>query len=417
MIVVLSLYRPRLEDFLAAQGEKILALIPDSMRTAREAGDPGYPIRTIDRWDNYNELARLAGEFETLGVTAVATIDEPCIRAAAFLRGLLGLPGQDHESAVACTDKSVMKRRLAAHGIPVAEHRVVHSVAEIREFLDEIGDAIVVKPRSGFGTINTHRVGLDNFDDLAAAGAFAPPRDLPEYFWSTSMTSDLGQVSYLVERYVDVVAEYHCELMLHEGEEVHCLAARYANPVLADHAVGSVWLHHRSAEAVEVRRLTRAAAKALGVTHGFGHCEVLRDRTGRWFVGEFGSRPGGSMIPRSLKLSYGIDNLALLADQLCGRRPRKQPPPRRIPGAIAWLAIPVESGVITDMPDEAQLLGLPGVIDAEIVMRPGDSTKGLTSGAMFHAAYIFCVGENAQEAEDFAKHAQRACHIAVDPAA
>ncbi|MGV0716112.1 hypothetical protein ABQE93_11980 [Mycolicibacterium sp. XJ662] len=417
MIVVLSLYRPRLEDHLAAQGEKILALIPESMRTAREASDPGYPVRTIERWDDYNELTRLAAEFESLGVTAVATIDEPCIRAAAFLRDLLGLPGQDHESAVACTDKSVMKRRLAARGIPVAEHRIVHSVAEIREFQDEIGDVIVVKPRSGFGTINTHRVDRHDFDHLTAAGAFAPPRDLPEYFRSTSMMSDLGRVSYLVERYVDVVAEYHCELLLHEGEEVHCLAARYTNPVLADHAVGSVWLHHQSVEAAEVRKLTRAAASALGMTHGFGHCEVFRDRTGRWFVGEFASRPGGLMIPRSLKLSYGIDNLALLADQLAGRTPRKQLPDRRVPGAIAWLAIPVEPGVITDMPDEAQLLSLPGVIDAEIVMRPGDSSKGLTAGSMYHAAYVFCVGENAQEAEDFAKHAQRACRVAVDRAA
>jgi hypothetical protein len=245
MIVVLSLYRPRLEDFLAKRGKKILAVIPDSMRPAREATNPGYPIRTIDQWDNYNELARLAGEFECLGVTAVATIDEPCIRAAAFLRDLLGLPGQDHESAVACTDKSVMKRRLAAARIPVAEHRVVHSVAQIREFLDEVGDDIVVKPRCGFGTINTHRVSRDNFDELAAAGAFAAPRDLPEYFRSTTLTSDLGRVSYLVERYVDV-AEYHCEMLLHEGSEVHCLAGRYSNPILSDHAAGSVLLDPNS---------------------------------------------------------------------------------------------------------------------------------------------------------------------------
>jgi hypothetical protein len=75
---------------------------------------PANPIRTIDHWDNYNALARLAGELEALGATGVATIDEPCIRAAAFLRDQLGLPGQNHQSAVASTDKSVMKKRLAA---------------------------------------------------------------------------------------------------------------------------------------------------------------------------------------------------------------------------------------------------------------------------------------------------------------
>ena len=348
-------------------------------------------------------------------MTSVTTIDEPCIRAAAFLRDLLGLPGQDHEGAVACTDKSVMKRRLAAEGIPVAEHRVVHSVAQIRDFLDDIGGDIVVKPRCGFGRINTHRVSQDNFEQLAAAGAFAPPRDLPEYFESTTMTSDLGRVSYVVERYVDVAAEYHCELMLHEGSEVHCVAGRYSNPILSDCAAGSVWLDHQTPEAITVRELTRAAASALGMIHGFGHCEIFRDRSGQWLVGEFASRPGGVMIPRSLKLSYGIDNLALLADQLAGCLPVSESGDNP-GGTIAWLAVPAESGMITDIPDETQLLRMPGVIEAEIVMRPGDSNKGLAS-TMYNAAYIFCIGDNPQEAEAFAKNAQQACRVTVDPAA
>jgi biotin carboxylase len=415
MIVVLSLYRPRLEDFLMARGERILGLIPDCVRASREAANPGYPIRTVDRWDDFTELARLAGEFEALGVTAVATIDEPCIRAAAFLRDLLGLPGQNLDSAVACTDKSVMKQRLSAAGVPVAEHRVVHSVREIAEFLDEIGDDIVVKPRCGFGTINTHRVSRRNIDELAAAGAFRAPRDLPSYFDSTTMTADIGRVSYQVERYVDVVAEYHCELLLHEGSEVHCVAGRYSSPILSDHAAGSVWLDPMSAEAAKVCGLTRAAAAALGVTHGFGHCEVFRDRSGRWLVGEFASRPGGLMIPRALQLSYGINNLELLADQLAGRRPRTERG-TRVGGALAWLAIPVEPGLITGMPDEKQLLSLPGVIEVEMVMRPGDSSKGLP-GSMYHAAYVFCIGDNPQEAEEFARYAQRECRISVEPAA
>ena len=66
MIVVLSLYRPRLEDYLATRGTKILALIPVSMRLAREATNPGYPIRTIDHWDNYNELAASQGNSKAL---------------------------------------------------------------------------------------------------------------------------------------------------------------------------------------------------------------------------------------------------------------------------------------------------------------------------------------------------------------
>ncbi|OBF54767.1 hypothetical protein A5787_04135 [Mycobacterium sp. 852002-50816_SCH5313054-b] len=211
MIAVLSLYRPRLEEFLASRGQKTIALIPDSVRRLRESTRPQYRITSIDRWDNYNALAGLASQFEALGVTAVATIDEPCIRAAAFLRDLLGLAGQDHHSAVACTDKSVMKSRLTAAGIRVAEHRVVRSGAHIREFLDATGGDIIVKPRCGFGSINTHRVNHDNFDHLASRGAFGAPGELPAYFQSTTISTASGRISYLAERCIDVAAEYHCD--------------------------------------------------------------------------------------------------------------------------------------------------------------------------------------------------------------
>ncbi|BBX94931.1 ATP-grasp domain-containing protein [Mycobacterium lacus] len=413
MIVVLSAYRPRLEDFLTARGEKIVAVIPESMREPRESTNPRYPIRTIDHFDDYTELARIAVELEALGVTAVATIDEPCVRAAAFVNELLGLPGLDHRSAVACTDKSVMKRRLAAAGVPVAEHRVVHDVRQIRKFLDDAGGEIVVKPRYGFGTINTHRVNRDNFDQLASAGAFGPPANLPEWIRSTSLASDVGQVGCLVERFVDVVEEFHCELMLHRGSEVHCLAGRYFTPVLANNAYGSVLLDPDSADAIEVRSLTRAAASALGVTDGFGHCEIFRDRCGRWLVGEFAARPGGLLIPRMLRLSYGIDNLELLVEQLGGRRPRTHAVSR---GSFSWAVIPVTgSGVIAGMPDEADLLKVPGVIEAQIVLRNGDSTGDL-QGAMLHAAYIICQGDTPERAEVFARHAQRSCRITAVPA-
>jgi hypothetical protein len=165
VIVVLSAYRPRLEDFLTARGEKIVAVIPESMREPRESTNPRYPIRTIDHFDDYTELARIAAELEALGVTAVATIDEPCVRAAAFVNELLGLPGLDHRSAVACTDTSVMKRRLAAAGVPVAEHRVAHDVRQIRKFLDDAGGEIVVyrvmalEPSTRIGSTGTILIG------------------------------------------------------------------------------------------------------------------------------------------------------------------------------------------------------------------------------------------------------------------
>ncbi|OBF54768.1 hypothetical protein A5787_04140 [Mycobacterium sp. 852002-50816_SCH5313054-b] len=194
---------------------------------------------------------------------------------------------------------------------------------------------------------------------------------------------------------------------------MHCLAGRYSKPILSDPAVGSVWLDPYSAEAAEVCALTRAAASALGVTHGFGHCEVFRDRSGQWLVGEFAARPGGLMIPRMLQLRYGIDNLSLMADQLVGHQPATEPA-THLAGSIAWRAIPIDPGVITAMPDEAYMLSLPGVIEVQIMLRPGDSTTGLPA-SMYHAAYIVCIGDTPRQAEERAQDALNACRITVDP--
>jgi L-amino acid ligase C-terminal domain 2 len=76
----------------------------------------------------------------------------------------------------------------------------------------------------------------------------------------------------------------------------------------------------------------------------------------------------------------------------------------------------VEPGVITEMPDDDDLLQLPGVIEAEIVLRRGDSTAGLPA-SMFNAACLFCVGESPEHAEALVQNAQSACRITVDQAA
>ncbi|MBX9398994.1 hypothetical protein K4749_36790 [Streptomyces sp. TRM72054] len=415
MIVTLSSFRPLLEEFLAARGDKVTAVVPDNVHARRESGNPGYTIRTIQRWDDYTALAGLARELEPLGVTAIATLEEPCVRAAAFLRGLLGVPGQDFSSAVACTDKSVMKRRLTKAGIPVAEHREVYSTQEIGECLDELGGDIVVKPRHGFGTLNTYRVNSpQRLEELISAGAFEPPRSLPTDFNASTIAQQLGKVGYLVERYIDVDVEYHCDLLLHEGAEVFCLASRYGQPLLesSSRTIGSVLLDPESAEAGTVLELTRVAAAQLGVSEGFGHCEVLRDRSGQWWVGEFASRPGGSMIPRMLQLHYGIDTLALLAEQLTGRMPRVESVSHS--GTLAWRAVPADAGVITDMTDEAQLRSLPGVVDVQVALRPGDFATGVL-GTTSYAAFVFCTGDTPEQAEQRAEAARNACSVTVTP--
>lgn len=86
---------------------------------------------------------------------AVVAKSEPDILRAARLRDLLGLPGQDWRSALAFRDKTEMKRRLAAAGIPVPPFTALTCGADLCAFVARHGYPVVVKPVLGSGSLDT----------------------------------------------------------------------------------------------------------------------------------------------------------------------------------------------------------------------------------------------------------------------
>lgn len=102
---------------------------------------------------------------------AVVAKSEPDILRAARLRGLLGVPGQDWQSALAFRDKIEMKRRLAAAGIPVPRFTRLACGADLCAFVAEHGYPIVVKPVLGSGSLDTHVLrGPSDLNRRLAAG-------------------------------------------------------------------------------------------------------------------------------------------------------------------------------------------------------------------------------------------------------
>lgn len=91
-------------------------------------------------------------------IERIETIDEPLVVPAARLRGMLGIAGLTLERAVLCRDKAAMKDALRAAGIPCAASTAASSRAEALAFAAREGYPLVVKPREGFGTLDTFRV-------------------------------------------------------------------------------------------------------------------------------------------------------------------------------------------------------------------------------------------------------------------
>jgi biotin carboxylase len=101
---------------------------------------------------------------------AVVTGVDRLVPLAGLLAERLGLTtGITEQAARNCNDKAATERLLEAAGVPVPDHRVVHSTAEAVDAALGIGLPVVVKPRDG-----TSAAGLmycDTADDVADAMA------------------------------------------------------------------------------------------------------------------------------------------------------------------------------------------------------------------------------------------------------
>lgn len=413
MIIVLSSVRPSLEEALADRGSDILVIVPATIADERRVRAAGrYPIRTLPSWDDLGQLARLATELVHVGVTSIETTDEQCLRAAALLRSMLDVPGHSWGQALRATDKAVQKDVLAAAAVPVAGHRRIDSVAQAPAAAADLGWPLVIKPRRGFGTLGTRVVAnpaaLSQLIDSKAFGA----TELPAGLHGSGLHLPLDEIpgGLVAEEYVDVVTEYHCEILRWQGEDLYTLPARYVAPLLGSHLVGSVLLQP-GAEHNAVAGLARAAADALDLQTGFAHVEILHDGNGTWRVGEIGLRPGGAKVPHLLQLQHGIEVPQVAADLAQRRRPRIELAPTD--HTTAWVSATAPRGRVTGITSTQQIRDLPGVIDARSDLATGDHADG-PLGSVALATHVFTRAADAEEAERAALSASRAWLVTTD---
>ncbi len=91
-------------------------------------------------------------------IDRVEMCDETLVLSTARLREALALPGISVRTAELCRDKSTMKEFLRAEGIPCAASIAASGDKEIQDFVEREGYPVIIKPRAGFGSLNTHRV-------------------------------------------------------------------------------------------------------------------------------------------------------------------------------------------------------------------------------------------------------------------
>ncbi|MFD9592498.1 acetyl-CoA carboxylase biotin carboxylase subunit family protein [Kitasatospora sp. NPDC059973] len=410
-VLVLSTGNPLLENALLTAGHTVSVLQPEGT-----AAVPGTARHTIAHWDDLDALTAL--EHSLPDVDAIATIDEQAIVAAAHLRQLRALPGLTVDAARAYTDKATMKTALAAAGLPVARHRVVHHADEVGAAAGDFGWPVLVKPRAGLATLNTFVVrSPEDLKELVGAGAFDTRTTDPTGRLAAGHVLDSlheAPHGFLVEQFLDVEAEFFCDLYVHRGTVLLAVPGRYDAPLLqsiGDASFDTV-LPPEHPEAQDVTALATRAAAALGAQSGVVHCEILRDRTKGLFVGEAGARPGGGSITELASVMYAFDLPATLAALATGEVPDLDGTPR-FP-ALTAVMIPAPAGTVTHVTDRDTVEALPGVLDADIRLIVGQpAPAGI--GTMTRAGRVLYVPDNLKTLDQEVAHLRAVLDIRVEP--
>ena len=371
-VLVLSTGNPILELALTAAGHTVTQLIPTSGAARNTHAFTGNAFTTA-HWDDLDALDELEPHLPP--IDAVTTIDEQCIVAAAYLRQLRKLPGLTLDAAHAYTDKALMKDRLAAHGLPVAGHRVVEHADQIPGAAAELGWPVLVKPRGGLGSVNTfvirdekHLALLKNdgaFDSRAkdSTGRFTAGHALDSLHESVN--------GFLVEQYLDLAGESFCDLYLHDGKLLLAVPGRYDHPLLQ--TVGSsshdTVLPPDHPDAPPIIALAHRAATALGAQTGVVHCELLTTTDGKTYIGEAAARPGGGCITELAARMYSFDLASVLADLAVNHVPRLNSEHRY--AALTAVMVTAPPGIVASVALKADIEKRHGVLDADIRLTPG----------------------------------------------
>ncbi|MET9689988.1 hypothetical protein ABZY81_16180 [Streptomyces sp. NPDC006514] len=321
--------------------------------------DERVEVRTVPSIDDLLAVKNAALDVLAAGpVDAVVSPAEHGIATAGFLRSYLGLPGLGYEAANSFANKLVMKQRLAAAGLPTAPFGPLYRLEDLPERAEELGWPVVLKAAFGTGCMSVFALGSPEEFELFAAGEEA--ERLRE-----------ARCPLLVEKFVGMSGEYHCDGVVHDGEVRFVAASRYFMPLLGrfDEFTGSYFLPPDDPDRAVVEDLHRRVVEALGMRSGVTHLELFKTDEG-FLVGEITCRPGGGGIVEAVRLGHGVDLWQAFLETALGQEPTLDPSPdERI---VVNVDLPIRQGRIVEQTPAEVLEKLPDVLKVRMLHQAGD---------------------------------------------
>jgi hypothetical protein len=309
---------------------------------------------------------------DRMWVDRLETSIEAHILPAAQVRENCNIPGTSVRTAWLCRDKPSMKEALRAAGVPTAASAAASTAVEVRDFVRVNGYPIVLKPRSGAGSLDTTRA--DNDSDLEAAlnlfgGQHVESIAVEEFVEGHEGFYDTLSVDGRPA--VDFVSHYFPNVL-------EAMRTRWISPqFVATNRVDMVGDYQ------ELREMGARVVEALGIGTSATHMEWFFGPKGLRFS-EIGCRPPGVGAWDLYSAGNDLDTYRQWADSVVHGHVWGRPSRQYAAGIVALR--PSQDGTITGYSglDEIQARHGQWVIDVHFPSQ-GTPTQPVAAGYMANA--------------------------------
>ncbi|MCD4644868.1 hypothetical protein AR454_21775 [Bacillus mycoides] len=307
-------------------------------------------------------------------IDAIVCPLERSLLTGGYLRSYYGLTGLGYDQTLGFANKLIMKRRLRESGLPVTDFARLDRIDDLSSYGKTLGWPLIVKPAIGSGSMNTLCVkSNEHLEELQETGELEPLHK--------------GEVPLIVERFVCIRAEYHCDCIVSQGKVLFSSTSRYIQPVLSslDNMIGSYTLSPQSPKVAQIEELHQKVIKVLGLREGITHLEVYETDNG-FLIGEITCRPGGGGITQNIERHTGVSIWDAFIQTSIGEHPYIVPKIKN--GISGWLGLPCRNGLITSLTPVEELQRIPGVEVVQMNYSVGENVVEKKT-SVFYAGKIF----------------------------
>ena len=390
-------------------GASILQL--PAIRTAREMGlqvvavdmnpdavgflEPGIQKEVISTID-IPKVLEAARRHEIDGIMTLAS-DMPMVTVAAVAKEL-GCVGITEETAIKATNKAQMRKALCQAGVPIPKFYKVTNRSEYAQAVGAIKGPFMVKPADSSGSR-----GIIKVDPTASSETVAQAYD---YSMKNTRKGELVVEEYMQGPEVSVetlTIDGICQVIQITDKRTtgapHFVEMGHSQPTAFDAAM-----------AEQIRAVAVAANRAVGITNGPSHTEIIVTEEGPKVV-ELGARLGGDCITTHLvPLSTGVDMVRCCIRIALGEEPDWHAKWEK-GSAIRYFS--QSPGMIRSIRGLTEAEAIPGVKQISIVHGVGETVTEINSSGA-RIGFVIACGETAEEAAQRCQEAMDQVKITIE---